>query len=110
MIALKMDMIINSTDFIYQSTLFLRDTRNGRCYRMGESSGRCANTAAGYFMVRRRISLAQYNECLAACRRSVSGGDKKRPVSINGGRTVVRPLLRYPPGEGPCYGGSRRLV
>jgi hypothetical protein len=67
-----MNMILTSVDFFYEGFLYFRDYRHGRCYRQAAPSGLC-DEAAGAGKPK-RISRAQYDECLAACRRSVEGG------------------------------------
>jgi hypothetical protein len=67
-----MNMIISPTDFVYNGVVFFRDP-NGRCYRLVEPSGLHSRAARKGLLASKRISLARYNECLAACRNEAGG-------------------------------------
>jgi hypothetical protein len=47
---------------------------SGRYYRLAEPSGFYTKAAREGGLVKKRISQAQYNECLAACHQVLSGG------------------------------------
>jgi hypothetical protein len=64
---------LSSKEFLYNGSLFFK-TDTGRCYRLAEPSGCRSQAARKGLLVRKRISLAYYNECLAACRRNEAGG------------------------------------
>ncbi|MDR2185703.1 MAG: hypothetical protein LBO80_08600 [Treponema sp.] len=64
-----MNMIISSTDFLYEGVLFYRNIDTGRCYRLVEPSGVYGRAARKDLLVSKRVSLAYYNKCFAACRR-----------------------------------------
>jgi hypothetical protein len=68
-----MNQIISPTDFLYNGVLFYRNL-TGRCYRLVEPSGPYSRAARKGLMANKRITLAQYNECLAACQRNMAGG------------------------------------
>jgi hypothetical protein len=68
-----MNQIISPTDFMYNGVLFFKSS-NGRCYRLAEPSGRNSSAARKGLLVFKRVSLAYYTECLAACRRDGAGG------------------------------------
>jgi hypothetical protein len=69
-----MNLIISSTDFVFEGFVYVQDSWSGRCYRLVEPSGFYTKAARECGLVRKRISLARFNECLAACRRIVAGG------------------------------------
>jgi hypothetical protein len=69
-----MNMIISPTDFLYEGFVYFRDSWSDRCYRLVEPSGFYSKAAREGGLVKKRISLAHYNECLEACRRIVTGG------------------------------------
>jgi hypothetical protein len=69
-----MNMIISDTDFLYEESLYLRDSWSGRCYRQVEPSGFYSKAAREGGLVKKRISLARYAECREACIRSLAGG------------------------------------
>jgi hypothetical protein len=68
-----MKEIISPTDFLYNGVLFYRN-ESGRCYRYVEPAGLYSRAARKGLLASKRISLAHYNECLAACRREAEGG------------------------------------
>jgi hypothetical protein len=69
-----MNMIISDTDFLYEGSLYLRDSCSGRCYRQVEPSGFYSKAAREGGLVKKRISLACYTGCREACIRSLEGG------------------------------------
>jgi hypothetical protein len=69
-----MNMIISSTDFLYNGVLFFRNPETGRCYRLAEPCGPYSRAARKGLLASERISLTYYNECCAACRRNETGG------------------------------------
>jgi hypothetical protein len=69
-----MNLIISPTDFLYNGSLFFRNSDTGRCYRLVEPSVRSGRAVHKGLLVNKRVSLASYNESLAACRRIVAGG------------------------------------
>ncbi|MDR1418778.1 MAG: hypothetical protein LBI86_00185 [Treponema sp.] len=79
-----MNQIISSTDFLYNGVLFFRSPDSGRCYRLAEPSGPCSRAARKGLLASKRISLARYNECFAACRGNVEGGVEGKRT--NGGK------------------------
>jgi hypothetical protein len=68
-----MNQVISPTDFLYNGVLFFK-TDTGRCYRLAEPSGRNSRAARKGLLASKRVSLAYYTECLAACRRNRAGG------------------------------------
>jgi hypothetical protein len=66
-------MVISPTDFLYNGILFYRNPDTGRCYRLAEP-GSHSKAARKGLLASKRVSLAQYNESLAACLRSMEGG------------------------------------
>jgi hypothetical protein len=69
-----MNMIISPTDFLYEGFVYFKDSWSGRCYRLVEPSGFYSKAAREGGLVKKRISLARYTECLETCRRIVEGG------------------------------------
>jgi hypothetical protein len=69
-----MNLIISPTDFLYNGVIFYRNPDTGRCYRLVEPSGHYSKAAQKDLLVSKRVSLAYYNECLAACRQHEAGG------------------------------------
>jgi hypothetical protein len=67
------NQIISPTDFLYNGTLFYRNL-TGRCYRLDGPSGARGRAARKGLLASKRVSLAYYNECRAACLRNVEGG------------------------------------
>ncbi|MDR2048672.1 MAG: hypothetical protein LBP69_04390 [Treponema sp.] len=70
-----MNMIISPTDFLYNNVLFFRNPGTGRCYRLAEPSGPYSRAARKGLLASKRVSLASYNESLAACKRTVAEAD-----------------------------------
>jgi hypothetical protein len=103
-----MNMFISPTKFIYKDTLYIKS-----------GNGRYSKVVRDNLFVRKRISLAQYETCLAACRQDTEITDvppqpaKEEHIALEvtpftpAGR---KPLLRYPPGKAPLHGRNRRWV
>jgi hypothetical protein len=90
-------------DFQFSGTYYVRDPRNGWCYRMEPSaSGRGKTSGA---LVRRRISEERYEEALNSLMEAEAVETVESVPLLPEGR---KPLLRYPPGQGPLYEWSKR--
>jgi hypothetical protein len=68
-----MDEILSPTDFVLNGVFSCR-ALSGRCYQLVESAGTHSRAARQGLYASKRVSLAYYNACLAACRRHVEGG------------------------------------
>jgi hypothetical protein len=69
-----MSMIISTTDFLYNGTLYFKDSRTGRCYRFAEPASDHSEAARKNLLVKKRVSEAVYRERLEACKRNIAGG------------------------------------
>jgi hypothetical protein len=99
-------------DFQFKGRYYTRDPGNGLCYLMEPSADRQGFAVAP--LVRRRVSKETYTEALHALLDSIArreaapappdpDPDAGLPFPASG-----TPLLRYPPGKGPLYEGSRQ--
>jgi hypothetical protein len=61
-------------DFLYEGSVYFQDSWSGRCYRLTEPSGFYSKAAREGGLVKKRISLACYTECLEVCKQKVAGG------------------------------------
>jgi hypothetical protein len=90
-------------DFQFSGTYYTRDPRNGWCYRMEPSAGGRGKTSGA--LVRRRISEERYEEALGSLLEAMARRERRKKAPPPEGR---KPLLRYPPGQGPLYEWSKR--
>jgi hypothetical protein len=93
--------------FQFSGTYYVRDPRNGWCYRMEPSASGRGKTSGT--LVRRRISEELYEEALGNLLEAMTlpEGRKKAPPPSPPPEGRM-PLLRYPPGKGPLYEWSKR--
>jgi hypothetical protein len=76
-----MNMIISPTDLVFGGIFFYRNLGD-RCYQLVEPSGAHSRAARMNLFVSKRVSLAYYNECHAACLQKLQG-KKKAPRHEN---------------------------
>ena len=66
-----MNLIINSTDFVFNDVLHIRKSCSGRCYMLVEPAGKRSRAARKNMMAYKPISKARYDRNLEACLQAI---------------------------------------
>jgi hypothetical protein len=94
-------------DFQFEGRYYTRDPGNGRCYLMEPSTDRQGFAVAP--LVRRHISEEAFITALDTLLKNIAQREAaEAPPDPDPGLPSLPPLLRYPPGKGPLYDGSRQ--